>query len=157
MTKAINQTVLNPSYVESLNNLWNASMDMLTYSSNILGEIYRVSSIVRLFAKQKAKIDALRQMCAEGSEKGDIYLLNKVAYLAERSQEEKAFDQLWSTVSQQYDEFINNFIEQQQNDSILVNIPTSEEILNNCNKVFEESKANKLELAKQTALAMIEL
>lgn len=157
MTKSINQTVLNPKYFESLENLWNSAMDMLTYSQNTLGEIYRISSIVRLIAKQKCKIDNLRQMCAEGSEKGDIYILKKVAYLAERMQEEKSFDQIWERVASEYDGFIKDFTEQQANDQILIDIPTSEEVLAQCRKQDEENKENQLKLAMETAKAMIAL
>lgn len=157
MTKSINQIVLNPKYFESLENLWNSAMDMLTYSQNTLGEIYRVSTIVRLFAKQKCKIDNLRQLCAEGSEKSDIYILKKVAYLAERMQEEKSFDQMWTRVASEYDGFIKNFTEQQANDQILIDIPTSEEILTQCMKQDEENKENQLKLALETAKAMIAL
>lgn len=157
MTKSINQIVLNPKYVEAVEALWNASLDMLTYSTNTLGEIYRVSSIVRLIAKQKCKVDGLRDMCAEGSEKNDIYILKKVAYLAERMQEEKTFDQLWTTVARSYDNFIKDFTEQQANDSILIDIPTSEDIMAQCLKATEESKANELKLALETAKAMIAL
>ena len=157
MTKSINQTVLNPKYFETLENLWSSAMDLLTYSQNTLGEIYRVSTIVRLFAKQKCKIDNLREMCGEGSEKGDIYILQKVAYLAERMQEEKSFDQMWERVASEYDRFIKNFTEQQANDKILIDIPTSEEILEQCVKQYEENKENQLKLALDTAKAMIAL
>ena len=157
MTKSINNVILNPKYFESLENLWMSSMDLLTYSSNTLGEIYRISSVVRLIAKNKAKIDGLRRLCAEGTEKGDLHTLKRVAYLAERMQEEKCFDQLWSTVSSQYDQFIQSFIEQQQNDDIVLEIPPSEEILAQCFQSMEESEANKLKLAIETAKAMIAL
>lgn len=157
MTKSINQSVLNPKYFESLENLWNSTMDLLTYSQNTLGEIYRVSSIVRIFAKQKCKIDNLRQLCGEGSEKGDIYILKKVAYLAERMQEEKCFDQMWERVASEYDGFIKDFTEQQANDQILIDIPTSEEILAQCLKQDKENKENQLKLAMETAKAMIAL
>ena len=157
MTKSINQTVLNPKYFETLENLWGSAMDLLTYSQNTLGEIYRVSTIVRLFAKQKCKIDNLRQLCAEGSEKGDIYALQKVAYLAERMQEEKSFDQMWERVASEYDNFIKDFTEQQANDQILIDIPTSEEILAQSVKQYEENRENQLKLALDTAKAMIAL
>ena len=157
MTKSINIKLLAPEYTEAVENLWKASMDMLTFSSNTLGEIYRISAIVRLVAKNKAKVDGLRQLCAEGSEKGDLHTLNRVAYLAERMQEEKCFDQLWSTVSSQYDRFIQSYTEQQQNDNIVLEIPTSEEILAQCYQNMEESEANKLKLAIETAKAMIAL
>lgn len=157
MTKSINIKLLAPEYTEAVENMWKASMDMLTFSSNTLGEIYRISAIVRLVAKNKAKVDGLRQLCAEGTEKGDLHTLNRVAYLAERMQEEKCFDQLWTTVSSQYDRFIQSYAEMQQNDNIVLEIPTSEEILAQCYQSMEESEANKLKLAIETAKALIAL
>jgi hypothetical protein len=72
-------------------------------------------------------------------------------------QEEKTFDQLWSTVARSYDNFIKDFTEQQANDSILIDIPTSADIMAQCLKAVEESKANDLKLALETAKAMIAL
>ena len=157
MTKAINISVLDTRYIESLGNLWDASVDMLTYSQNTLGEIYRISSIVRLFAKGKAKIDSLRDLLAEGQQKKDLYTLKRVAYLAERMQEEKALEKMWDKVASEYDNIINNFIQQQANDDIVVEIPTSEEILQQCSSNMEESRANQINLAAETAAALINL
>lgn len=157
MTKSINISVLDTRYVEALGNLWDASVDMLTYSQNTLGEIYRISSIVRLFAKGKAKIDGLRDLLAEGQNKKDLYTLKRVAYLAERMQEEKALEKMWDKVASDYDKIISDFVQQQANDDIVVEIPTSEEILTQCCSNMEESKANQLNLAAETAAALINL
>lgn len=157
MTKAINISVLDTRYLEALNNLWDASVDMMTYSQNQLGEIYRISSIVRMFAKSKCKIDGLRDLLAEGQQKKDIYTLKRVAYLAERMQEEKTMEKMWDKVASQYDKIINDFIQQQANDDIIVEIPTSEEILQQCSSNMEESRANQINLAAETAAALINL
>lgn len=150
-------TTVDSRYYEAVENLWKASLDMLTYSSNTLGEIYRISSIVRLFARNKAKIDALRKLCGEASEKNDVYALKRVAFLAERQQEEKTFDCLWEMVARQYDDIIKSFIEQQQNDNIILEIPTSEEILENSVKYLEESNENEVKRLAETAKALINL
>lgn len=157
MTKCINLSVLDSRYMESLENLWNSSVDMLTYSQNTLGEIYRISSIVRIFAKGKAKIDSLRDLLAEGQSKKDLYTLKRVAYLAERMQEEKALEKMWNRVASEYDKIIGDFVQQQANDEILVEIPTAEEILTQCCSNMEESRANQLNLAAETAAALINL
>lgn len=157
MTKAINISVLDTRYLEALGNLWDASLDMMTYSQNQLGEIYRASTIVRMFAKSKCKIDGLRDLLAEGQQKKDIYTLKRVAYLAERMQEEKTMEKMWDKVSSEYDKIINDFVQQQANDDIVVEIPTSEEILQQCSSNMEESRANQINLAAETAAALINL
>lgn len=157
MTKSINISILDSKYTEAISNLWDASVDMLTYSQNTLGEIYRISSIVRLFAKGKAKIDSLRDLLADGQQKKDLYTLKRVAYLAERMQEEKALEKFWDKVAKEYDKIISDFVQQQANDDIIVEIPTSEEILAQCSSNMEESRANQINLAAETAAALINL
>ena len=147
---------LNPEYLDALQNLWNACLDMMTHSQNELGEIFRLSSIVYLFAKQKAKIDALRAQLAEAKQNSDLYVIKLVAKRAGYMQEEKAFDKMWAQVSLEYDNIVNNFIAQTNNEDMLIQINTSEEILEKSAKGFAESKAEEYNLAIKTAEAMID-
>lgn len=147
---------LNPEYLEALDNLWNNCLDLMTHTQNELGEIFRLSSIVYFFAKQKAKIDALRAQLAEAKENSDLYVIKLVAKRAGYMQEEKAFDKMWSKVAMDYDNIVNNFIAQTNNEDMLIQINTSEEILDKCARGFAESKAEEYNLAIKTAEAMID-
>ena len=147
---------LNPEYMDALENLWTSCLDMMTHTQNELGEIFRLSSIVYLFAKQKAKIDALRAQLAEAKENSDLYVIKLVAKRAGYMQEEKAFDKMWAKVALEYDNIVNNFIAQTNNEDMLIQINTSEEILEKSAKGFAESKAEEYNLAIKTAEAMID-
>ena len=148
---------LNPEYLDALKNLWASCLDMMTHTQNELGEIFRLSSIVYLFAKQKAKIDALREQLAEAKENSDLFVIKLVAKRAGYMQEEKAFDKMWAQVSTEYDTIVNNFIKQSNNEDLLIQINTSEEILEKCASGFTKDKANEYDLAIKTAEAMIDL
>lgn len=157
MTKSINLTILDPKYTESLDNLWKATTDMLTYSSNPIAEIYRVSSVVRLFAKQKAKIDNLREILADGIKKNDLYTINSVKFRVERMQEAKTGEKFWDKVSSEYDLMVDNLVKQMNNEDILLTIPTSEDILMQCQADIEDDKKSKFDMAAKEAAALVNL
>lgn len=157
MTKSINLSILDPKYTEALDNLWKAATDLMTYSSNPVAEIYRVSSIVRLFAKQKAKIDSLRETLNEGIKKNDLYTINSVKFRAERMQEAKTGEKFWDKVSSEYDQMVDMLVKQMNNEDILISLPTSEDILLQCQADIDDDKKAKFDMAAKEAAALVNL
>lgn len=148
---------LNPEYVSCLQGLWANALDLMTHTNNKLGEVYRISQIVRIFASNKAKVDNLREQLAIAEKKKDIYMLKHVAKLAGYCQEEKGFDKMWSTVSHDYDILVRDFIDTTTNENLLMTIPTSEEILEKAQKYYSEAREDAYKLALETARAEIAL
>lgn len=156
-TYTVEKKTMNPEYTQALEDLWSAALDMFSHSQNELSEIYRISRVVYLFASQKAKIDRLREMCALGSEKHDLYLLNKVTFLAEKQTEEKCFDLMWEKVAKDYNGIVQLFCDKQSNDNIILNIMSAEEILQSAAEYYSKDDSVKFKLAEETAKAMIDL
>lgn len=148
---------LNPEYVSALQGLWASALDMMTYSENKLGEIYRLSQIVRLFAGNKAKVDSIRDQFAEAKQRKDIRDIQRIAKLAGYIQEEKGFDKMWSTVAHDYDMIVKDYCDACTNPNILLNIPTSEEILEQKQQYYAEPVKEKFDVALQTAEALLNI
>lgn len=148
---------LNPEYVEVLQNLWNCALDMMTYSENKLGEIYRISQIVRLFAGNKAKIDNIRNQFAEAKRRKDIHDIQRIVKLTGYVQEEKGFDKLWSRVAHDYDTIVKDFCDTSTNPNMLLTIPTADEILEQKQQYYTEPVKEKFEQALQTAEAYLNI
>ena len=100
---------INPEYTDTLINLWDCAKDMMTHTQNELGEIYRISKLVRFYASYKAKVDALRDTLADATAKRDIYSIKRVSYLAQRYQEEKSFDKVWGIIASDFDQMVNHY------------------------------------------------
>lgn len=148
---------LNPEYVSALQSLWASALDMMTYSENKLGEIYRLSQIVRLFAGNKAKVDNIRDQFADAKQRKDIHDIQRIAKLAGYVQEEKGFDKMWSTVSHDYDMIVKDFCDASTNPNIILTIPTADEILEQKQKYYTEPVKEKFERALETAEALINI
>ena len=134
----------NPQYVEALQNLWNATEDMMTYSSEPLKELYRLASIVGFFARQANKIITFRAEVGEAQTQRDIATLRRLQRKAQHLTEEKAFEFMWERISSRYDTLLKDFLDNSSNDDLLLQIPTAEEIFEKSAKA--SSQANKKEL-----------
>ena len=156
MTKTI-QKMQNPSYVEALQNLWNAAEDMMTYSSEPLKEMYRLASIVGFFARQANKILTFRGEVADAQEHKDISALRRLQRKAQHFTEEKAFEFMWETISQRYDVLLKQFLENSTNDGLLLQIPTAEEIYEKASKASVPTSKKELENLVEIIKAEIDL
>lgn len=148
---------LNPEYVSCLQGLWANAMDLMTYTENPLGEIYRLSRLVNWFASNKAKIDNIRDQLAEAKKNKDIRGINRIAKLSGYVQEEKGFDKLWSTVAHDYDMIVQQFCDSNTNPNVILTIPVAEEILEKCQTYYTEPVQGKFDRALETAEALLNI
>ena len=147
MTKVI----LNEQYGDALIAIIDAMCDMFTHSNNKIGELYRLSSLVSFFARQKNKIDGIRTQLAEAKENADIYGVKFLISKLSRSEEEIAFDNVWAEIATRYDRILAEFLEEAHQEELNQQFKTAEEILRDAEKYSAESK--KAELDKQLKLA----
>lgn len=148
MTK---KTILNEQYGDALLNVIDAMCDMFTHSNNKIGELYRLSSLVSFFARQKIKVDSIRAQLAEARENADLYGVKFLVGKLSRSEEEIVFDNVWSEVATRYDAILGEFLQECHQEELNQQFKTADEILLDAEKYSAESK--KVELDKQLKLA----
>ena len=133
--------VINQEYYEALGDIISACQKLYDYSLNPQSEIYRISRFVTIFASQMAYMDYLRQETASIIKTGDTFLIKRQIQKIDWAQETKAWENCWKNMADVYDNMITSF-DDQSNTDIIVSFKTSEEILQQCRKFYEEKKDN---------------
>lgn len=129
---------------------------MMQHATNTRTEIFAQGQFLRVIASRKAYFDYLRQQVAEASKAGDTrkleYLINSVSNAVDN----KVCDFVWQSFAEMYDNFVNMNAEQEVNETnARLSFKTSDEILQECQKYYVESKEQKnLELVKQLNFLM---
>ena len=156
-SKAIEVKVafVSDDYTQALVGLWGNCLDLYTYSSNKMSELYRLGGIVRMFAYAKSRLDQIRTDLDEAVKNRDIYKINQIKYKVDYMQEEKAYDRAWSEIERQYDALINEFVEESTNPALIAQFKTADEILKECAKKSAESKEAEFDQTVKALMAEI--
>lgn len=157
------KAVTNPEEKKVENDYYNDYMDllgvmqnMMQHCSNTRSEIFAQAQFLRIIASRKSYFDYIRQQVSEANKNGDTdklkYLLNSVSNAIDN----KVCDYIWKDAADMYDNFVNMNAEQEINETnARITFKTSDEILQECQKYYVESKEQKnLELVKQINFLM---
>lgn len=151
------KTVIAPEYLEALSDIINACRKMYDYSNNPQSEIFRIARFVSIFASQVAYLDYIRDETASIIKSGDTFLIKRQIQKVDWSQECKAFDTLWSDMAQMYDSLLLEFDGQSTNDGNMLSFKTSEEIMNDARKFYQDKNDSDRSDAIKTLQACLNL
>ena len=147
-----NKPVVSEEYINALETIVGACNTMYQYSLNPQTEIYRISRIVTVFASQVAYMDYLREETQSIIKTGDTFLIKRQIQKVDWAQETKAWEKVWTDMAEVYDNMITQFDDQSNNADIILNFKTSDEILEQCRKFYQEKK----DLDKSEAIKTLE-
>lgn len=153
---ATEEKKIDNDYYNDYNELLSIMQKMMQHCSNTRSEIYAQGQLLRFIASRKAYFDYLRQQVSEAGKAGDTkkleYLLNSVSNAIDN----KVCDFIWQEAADMYDNFVNMNAEQEVNETnARLSFKTSDEILQECQKYYTESKEQKNnELVKQLNFLM---
>lgn len=147
-----NKPVVSDEYINALETIVGACHTMYEYSLNPQSEIYRISRIVTVFASQVAYLDYLREETQSIIKTGDTFLIKRQIQKVDWAQETKAWEKVWTDMAEVYDNLITQYDDQSNNADIILNFKTSDEILEQCRKFYQEKK----DLDKSEAIKTLE-
>lgn len=147
-----NKPIVSDEYINALETIVDACRIMYEYSLNPQSEIYRISRIVTVFASQVAYMDYLREETQSIIKTGDTFLIKRQIQKVDWAQETKAWEKVWTDMAEVYDNLITQFDDQSNNTDIILNFKTSDEILEQCRKFYQEKK----DLDKSEAIKTLE-
>lgn len=151
------KTIIASEYYEALEDIIAACNKMYTYSNNPQSEIYRIARFVTIFASQVAYLDYLRQETDAVIKSGDTFLIKRQIMKVDWSQECKAYDNLWSEMAQMYDSLLLEFDGQSTNDGNMTTFKTSEELMADARKFYQDKNDSDRSDAIKTLQACIAL
>ena len=151
------KTLIASEYVDALRDIICACSKMYSYSLNPQSEIYRISRFVSIFASQVAYLDYLRDENAAVIKSGDTFLIKRQIQKVDWAQECKAFDLLWSEMADMYDSLLTQFDGQNTSDGSLLTFKTSDEIMKDARKFYQEKNDTDRNEAIKTLQACLEL
>lgn len=144
---------VDPQYTENLYSVWTYIRQMADYTTNLKGELYRISSFVRVFAYQFNRMEQIRDRLVRCKTDGDLTELRRIKRLMDFNQELKAFDEVWKTVSKEYDELISLYRESSEISEDGYELLTATEILGELYKSSQKYERKEFEKEAQ-ALAL---
>lgn len=147
----VEEKKIENDYYNDYNELLSVLQKMMQHCSNTRSEIYAQAQFLRVIGSRKAYFDYLRQQIAEASKAGDTRKLQYLVNSVSNAIDNKVCDYIWQEAADMYDSFVNLNAEQEVNeDNARLSFKTSDEILQECQKYYVESKEQKnLELVKQ--------
>lgn len=151
------KSIIAPEYTDALVDIIAACRKMYDYSNNPQSEIFRIARFVAIFASQVAYLDYIRDETAAVIKSGDTFLIKRQIQKVDWSQECKAFDYLWSEMAQMYDSLLLKFDGQSTNDGNMITFKTSEEIMNDARKFYQDKNDSDRSDAIKTLQACLAL
>lgn len=153
----VKSVMVDTEYVRTLEALWENAVDLFNYTTNRLGELYRISSVVRMFAYNKAKMDKIREDLDKAIKNNDMAELRRIKKLMEYNQELKAWDSMWTEVSRDFDNLITNYGSDAEITDSEYQIKTADEILQDTIKSAVSFDKKRFEKEAQALLLEIQL
>lgn len=149
----VKTVMINPEYIRVLSDLWNTTTALYDYTTNQKAELYRISSVVRMFAYNKNRMDNIRDQVADCQKNGDLAGLRRLKKIVDYSQELKAWDAMWEKVVEDYDNLLDIYQQTTQITDDGYELLTATEILGEVYTSSKKSDMNKFEKeAKALAL-----
>ena len=137
---------VNEKYLGTLTFLWNNMKELYKLSSNPGLELYRMQSMMYVFARQVAKVHAITERYKEAEKDKDLSELHRIKYISDRMGDEKAYAILWEGIAEDYDNIVEAFKEESE---ATTKVRSSYEILERAKeyrKQAEEIAAEQIEI-----------
>lgn len=117
---------INKEYLATLQILWNNYKELYKLSSNPGQELYRLQSVLYIFARQVVKVQELTAQFTAAKENNDLQELRRIKYVSERMSDEKAFVIVWEEAAEDYNNIVAAYKKETEAET---KVKTAEEIL----------------------------
>lgn len=159
---------MNCECVEQLHLILENANSFAQNCVNVTTGIFFLQNIFRTFAYNYARYNHIKDNIANKLEeikkaksadyiKSLTFELKRLKYQAENSIDLKAFDMIYQDASDIYENLLNNFVNDNNNDNIILSFKTADEILQECYRSLEAGDKNETENDIQYLQAFLDM